>query len=149
MLGILITLIVLVSVKVTPCRKFVITAPVSYLLTTLLGKALCGIFLWPQHTRNAGLEALSLTCNFCVNPSIAQHSTAQHSTAQHSTAQHSTAQLSTAQHGTAAVQACSVSFKLCLVQHSTAQRDTTHTSVKLLVLSLIQTLFGAAQYSTA
>ena len=134
MLGILITLIVLVSVKVTPCRMFVITAPVSYLLTTLLGKALCGIFLWPQHTRNAGLEALSVTCNFCVNPSIAQHSTAQHSTAQH---------------GTAAVQACSVSFKLCLVQHSTAQRDTTHTSVKLLVLSLIQTLFGAAQYSTA
>ena len=137
MLGILITLIVLVSVKVTPCRKFVITAPVSYLLTTLLGKALCGIFLWPQHTRNAGLEALSLTCNFCVNPSIAQHNTAQHSTAQHSTAQHSTAQHSTAQLSMGLQQSKHAQFHSNSVWCSTVQHSVTlhtHLSSRLCTI---------------
>ena len=77
MLGILITLIVLVSVKVTSRCVFAITAPLIYLLSALPGKAVRAPSFGPS---TAELELWSVPCKICLAP--AWHSTAQRGTAE-------------------------------------------------------------------
>lgn len=77
-LGILITLIVLVSVKVISCRVFAFTAPLMYLLTSLLGMALCASSFDPSTVQHCRTKSMLSAVQNLFEPQLG---TAQHGTA--------------------------------------------------------------------